>query len=235
MNPRYPTRSRYRRHRNRNAIGSPLLVKGMLFVLAIGLFFTLFSGGQERVVSDGVVPEPMMPVIEPSEISSPEPPQVVVNQQEVPPITPMLHPPPPKLHKPDIDLRFYQDLVKREFVLPPEPTPEESKKGVDLALLANMPEIKPAPPPVSINNGWGSQSFVVQLAAYPELQEAEGVARILQRDEAPSHVMRMIIRGRDVFQVRLGPYDTRAEAAQAAMRWKMDDHSALIMPYDGGR
>lgn len=84
------------------------------------------------------------------------------------------------------------------------------------AVLRKAPQHLPAP----LARGESQDWYAVQVYASPSLDDAQEVAEHLRRQGAPAVVVSAVnIRGQTWWRVRFGPYATRLQAEQAALRF----------------
>ncbi|MGN7614241.1 SPOR domain-containing protein [Magnetococcales bacterium HHB-1] len=121
-------------------------------------------------------------------------------------------------------LKFYSELRSRRVVLPPQ---EEEKEEGGHSEPTHLRRVHVA------QEGKRSRGFAVQLGAFGNMRKALEQASVLYREEAPIRVFRTKRGTKTRYQVRLGPFETRADAAQAGLRWRIPGYPALIMWTEG--
>ncbi|MEO5367807.1 MAG: SPOR domain-containing protein [Magnetococcus sp. WYHC-3] len=115
----------------------------------------------------------------------------------------------------DFSIRFYDVLKERTLVLPETPV----RQGV-------LPVSLPSPPEPTVS---GQPRFVVQLASFPEFWEAAEAVTRLKFEEAPAYLLTRDSGSGPVYLVCIGPFPNRADATQAALRWRVDGRPAVVM------
>lgn len=153
----------------------------------------------------------------------------------------------PRVRTPDVDLTFYRELPNRKVTLPPEtvePKPGNAAAAAPLPPRSLLPEqteptqlvkpdwFKPKEPTNPAGN-WNANTdrgvFEVQVGVFSELDRATGLVDRLRGLGAAPRVVSAQSGGSNLHRVRLGPFGTREEAAQAMQRWKVMGQPALIL------
>ncbi|MCS7176637.1 MAG: SPOR domain-containing protein [Candidatus Kapabacteria bacterium] len=98
---------------------------------------------------------------------------------------------------------------------PPSPKSPRPMRATTV-VLRKAPQHLPAP----LARGESQDWYAVQVYASPSLDDAKEVAEYLRRQGAPAVVVSAVnIRGQTWWRVRFGPYATRLQAEQAALRF----------------
>ena len=112
-----------------------------------------------------------------------------------------------------VELRFSEELDQGELQLDLEE--EEVEVGEETVVEGSEP---PAEAPTSgfvIPEELPESGWAVQVGSYPEASEADGRLADLQADGHEAFVVAALVDGKTWYRVRVGPFDERAEAAEA--------------------
>jgi len=110
-------------------------------------------------------------------------------------------------------------LPARALVLPPVPLPTAGVPS-----LVPPVELAAAAPPAEIDARTES-GYTVQVAAAPTEREARAIVERLTAAGHSAYVSRAAVRNSDVFRVRVGPFEARADAQDAAERLHRDGYA----------
>ncbi|MBF0589075.1 MAG: SPOR domain-containing protein [Magnetococcales bacterium] len=135
----------------------------------------------------------------------------------------------------DLGLTFYKSLAKKKIEVMPRKDREETQIENDnrpRMVVGN--EIFSAQGVSLHPRGWSTtRSVIVQLAAFEEMNSAYALASNLRMEGAPVRIMQLDRNEEEQqqrqFRVQLGPFETRADAAKAAVFWRVEGRPALIM------
>ncbi len=102
---------------------------------------------------------------------------------------------------------------------PPAPAPKPAESA--LAPPASSAPLTAAPPAKE-------ERYIVLVASYAKLEQAKALSQKLKARQLPAGVMRTAPGGKPVYQVRLGPYPSRAGAEEAARKLKGEGFSPKL-------
>ncbi len=88
------------------------------------------------------------------------------------------------------------------------------------------------PPPASPAR---EEKYIVLAASYAKLEQAKALAQKLKGQKLPAGVMRTSPGGKPMYQVRLGPYPSKAAAEEAARKLKAEGFSPKLAKLKSGR
>ncbi|MEO5376941.1 MAG: SPOR domain-containing protein [Magnetococcus sp. DMHC-6] len=146
----------------------------------------------------------------------------------------------------DVDLTFYNIFAKRTVVLPQE---ENSGKGVAYQPPgeANNPTlpttVSKSTPPKPVDNKWQeslmakkttSGVFAVNLAIFSNVKQAQSWVENLQKNGASVGIIQSTSNGNKLYQVRLGPYNSRDVAIKAQDRWRIPGSTPVVVTISPG-
>jgi serine/threonine-protein kinase len=114
---------------------------------------------------------------------------------------------------------------------PPSGTPAQPLRPVPGPAPAPAPPQAPSqatspPPPVAPTGK--EEKYIVLLASYTKLEQARALSQKLKTKQLPAGVMKTSPGGKPVYQVRLGPYRSRAAAEEAARKLKSEGYSPKL-------
>ncbi len=146
--------------------------------------------------------------------------------------------------EPDFD--FYTILPEIEVKVPeaelaepvePAPPPEQAAAVQPVAPAAPVPDAAAPvpPPPVPSAAPAPVASYIVQVGAYQQVQEADQTKALLALQGISSTIQRITKEGQGVwFRVIVGPYGTAPEAQAARTRLANAGFKSLLLKTGGG-
>ncbi len=142
--------------------------------------------------------------------------------------------------KQDVSLTFYKALARKKWKN--TASADDDKVHQDGRLSAKRPSVGTGTGLFSAQGisphpkGWStSGSVIVQLAAYEAMRPAYALASNLRLEGAPVRIVQLDLQQEEqdeqkrLYRVQLGPFETRADAAKAAVFWRVEGKPALIM------
>lgn len=131
---------------------------------------------------------------------------------------------------PQVDLTFYQNLKKRQVVVPE--IVDEPVKAPPLARPPPLtaPDGSP-PPPITWERGAAQGIYQIQVGSFFDPADAERLRAQLAREGAPVLVAAGEVSERPVYRVRLGPYplSDRLKVLALTDQWRKERGPAIIL------